>query len=150
MPVNRLLHVQQNLLLRPGCPPEAEVLHVTPIVLVQGIASQHEHLALQGQQTEDAAHLLSTRGHLGAVDVESHQAPIVGGSQVHPLVGEVAAMCCNGGDFASTVRLQREEIAGVSVPLVTDGVNPQDPASVTGGVRTFVIQSYVPPKEKYE
>lgn len=146
--MNRLLHVPQDLLLRPGCPPEAEVLHVTPIVLVQGVSSQHEHLALQGQQAEDAAHLLPAGGHLGAIHVEPHQAPVVGGSQVHPLVGEVAAVCHDGGDFAGTVRLQREEITGVSVPLVADGVNPQDPASVTGGVRTFVIQSYVPPKEK--
>lgn len=149
MSVNCLAHVQQDLLLRPGCPPEAEVLHVTPIVLVQGISSNHEHLALQRQKTEDAAHLLSACGYLGTIDVEFHQVPIIRGSQVHPLVGEVAAMCCNGGHFASTVCLQREEIAGVSIPLVTDGVNPQDPSSVTGGVRTFVIQSYVPPKEKY-
>lgn len=82
------------------------MLHVTPIVLVQGVSSQHEHLALQGQQAEDAAHLLSAGGHLGSIHIEPHQAPVVGGSQVHPLVGEVASMCCNGGDFASTVRLQ--------------------------------------------
>lgn len=148
--MNCLAHVQQDLLLRPGCPPETEVLYIAPIVLVQGISSNHEHLALQGQKTEDAAHLLSTCGYLGTIHIEFHQVPIVRGSQMHPLVGEVAAMCCNGGNFASTIRLQREEIAGVSIPLVTDGVNPQDPSSVTGGVRTFVIKSYVPPKKKYE
>lgn len=125
------LHVQQDLLLRPGHLPQAEALHVAPVIVIQGAASQHEDLTLLGQWAENASHLLSRGCHLRTIHIELHQPPIVGGCQVYPLAWEVAAVGIDGGHLSGPVCLQGEKVAWVSVALVTDGVNAHDPSSVT-------------------
>lgn len=88
---------------------------------------------------EDIAWLLSTDAYLGAIDIEPHVYAIICDSDVHPLVGYVASIGVDGGCFVGTVSFKGEEEPGVTFPVFTDRLDAKQPASVTGGVETFVV-----------
>lgn len=88
---------------------------------------------------EDIARLLPTDSHLGTVDKELHVHAIVSDGHMCPLVGYIARVGVDGGHFVGTVSFEGEEEARVTIPMFTDRLDAKQPASVTGGVETFVI-----------
>lgn len=91
---------------------------------------------------EDVTRLLPTDAHLGAIDEELHVHAIVRDRHVRPLVGHVASIGVDGGHFVGTVSFKGEEEARVTVPVFTNRLDAKQPASVTGGVETFVVQTW--------
>lgn len=88
---------------------------------------------------EDIAWLLPTDAHLGAIHKELHVHAIVCDSHVYPLVGYIASVGVDGGHFVGTVSFKGEEEAGITIPMFTNRLDAKQPASVTGGVETFVV-----------
>ena len=107
--------------------------------MIQCIPPDHQHFALFGQMAEDVTRLLPTDAHLGAIDKELHVHAIIRDSHMCPLIGYVAGVGVDGGHFVSTVSFKGEEEAGVTIPVFTDRLDAKQPASVTGGVETFVV-----------
>lgn len=56
-----------------------------------------------------------------------------------PLVRYVVSVGVDGGHFVGTVSFKGEEEARVSIPVFTNCLDTKQPASVTGGVETFVV-----------
>lgn len=56
-----------------------------------------------------------------------------------PLVGYVASIGVDGGHFVGTISFEGEEEAGVTVPMFTNCLDAKQPATVTGGIETFVV-----------
>lgn len=139
------VHVPDYMPLPSGLPPKSHSLHRPPVVVIQCIPSNHQYFALFGQRTEDVSRLLPTDTNLGAIDEKLHVHAIVRDCYVRPLVRNVASVGVDGGHFVSAVGFEGEEEARVTVPMLTYGLDAQQPASVTGGVETFVIKAW---KEK--
>lgn len=89
--------------------------------------------------TEDITRLLSTDTYLGTIDKKLHVHTIICDCHMSPLVGHIASVGVNEGRFVCTISFKGEEETGVTVPIFTDGLDAKQPASVAGGVETFVI-----------
>lgn len=89
--------------------------------------------------TEDITRLLPTDAHLGAIDEELHVYAIICDRHMCPLVGYVASIGVDGGHFVGPVSFKGEEEAGVTVPVFTNCLDAKQPATVTGGIETFVV-----------
>lgn len=88
---------------------------------------------------EDIARLLPTDAHLGAIHKELHVHTIVCDGHMNPLVGYIASVGVDGGHFVGTVSFKGEEEAGITISMFTNRLDAKQPASVTGGVETFVV-----------
>lgn len=88
---------------------------------------------------EDIARLLPADTYLGSIDKKLHVHTIISDCHVCPLVGHVASIGVDGGCFVCTVSFKGEEETRVTISVFTDGLNAQQPASVTGGIETFVV-----------
>lgn len=59
-----------------------------------------------------------------------------------PLVGYVASIGVDGGHFVGTISFKGEKEARVTIPVFTNCPDAKQPASITGGVETFVIKAW--------
>lgn len=88
---------------------------------------------------EDIARLLATDTHLGPIDKELHVHTVICDCHMCPLVGSITSVGVDGGHFVGTVRFERKEEAGITIPVFTNRLDAKQPASVTRGVETFVV-----------
>lgn len=88
---------------------------------------------------EDITRLLPADTYLGSIDKKLHVHTIISDCHVCPLVGNVARIGVNGGRFVCAVSFKGEEETGLTIPMFTDGLNAQQPTSVAGGIKTFVV-----------
>ncbi len=91
--------------------------------------------------TEDITRLLPTDTHLGAIDKELHVHTVICNGHMRPLVGYVASVRVDGGHFVGAVSFEGEEEARVTIPVFTNRLDAKQPAAVTRGVETFVVQT---------
>lgn len=97
---------------------------------------------------EDITRLLPTDANLGAIGKELHVHAVICDCHMCPLVGYVASVGVDGGRFVGTVSFKGEEETGVTIPMFTNRLDAKQPPSVTGGVETFVVQSWRKKKKK--
>lgn len=88
---------------------------------------------------EDIARLLPTDTYLGPIDEKLHVHTVISDCQVCPLVGHVTGVGVDGGRFVCAVSFQGEEETRVPIPVLTDGLDAQQPTPVAGGIETFVV-----------
>lgn len=88
---------------------------------------------------EDIARLLPTDAHLGPIDEKLHVHAVISDCHMRPQVGHVASVGVDGGRFVCTVSFKGEEETGVTIPVLTDGLDAQQPPSVAGSIETFVV-----------
>lgn len=91
---------------------------------------------------EDVAWLLPTDAHLGAIDKELHVHAVICNCHMRPLVGHITSVRVDGGHFVGAISFKGEEEAGVTIPVFTNRLDAKQPATVTGGVKTFVVQTW--------
>lgn len=133
------LHVPDNLPLPTGLPPQTNLLHRPPVIMIQCIPPNHQYFALFGQMAEDVTRLFPTDTNLGAVDKELHVHTVVRDCHVRPLVWYVASIGVDGGRFVGTVSFKGEKETRVTIPMFTDRLDAEKPPSVTGGIEAFVV-----------
>lgn len=107
--------------------------------MIQCISANHQHFALFGQMAKDVTRLLSTDAHLSTIDKELHVHAIMCDCHMCPLVGYVASVGVDGGRFMSTVSFEGEEETGVTISMFANRLDTKQPASIAGGVETFVV-----------
>lgn len=107
--------------------------------MIQCISSNHKHFTLFGQVTKDITRLLSTDAHLGTIDIELHVHTIICDCYMNPLVGYVASVGVDGSHFVGTVSFKGKEEAWVTVPMFTNCLDAKQPATITGGIKAFVV-----------
>lgn len=91
---------------------------------------------------EDIAGLLSTNGDLGSIDEELHVHAIIGDCNMCPLVWYITSVGAHWGHFVGTVSFKGEEEAGIAVAVFTIRLDAKQPASVTGGIKAFVVKAW--------
>lgn len=91
---------------------------------------------------EDITWLLPADGHLGTVDEELHVQTIICDCHMCPLVWDIASIWVDGGHFVGAISFKGEEEAGFTVPMFTNGLDAKEPATITGGIETFVVQAW--------
>lgn len=101
------------------------------------------YLTLLSKGAEDISRLFSTNSSLCTIHKQSHINAIIGDCYMGPVPRQVIGVGVDGGDLMSTIRLEREEEARVSVALLANSLDTQQPAPVARGIETLIKEACV-------
>lgn len=89
------------------------------------------YLTLLSKRAEDISRLFSANSSLSTIHKQSHVNAIVRDCHVGPVTRQVKGVGVDRGDLMCPIRLEREEEARVSVALLTNCLDTQQPSPVT-------------------
>lgn len=101
------------------------------------------YLTLLSKRAEDISRLFSANGSLSTIHKQSHINAIVRDCHVGPVARQVTAVGVDGGDLMCTICLEREEEARISIALLTNRLDTQQPTPIARSIETLIKETCV-------
>lgn len=105
------------------------------------------YLTLLSKRAEDISRLFSANSSLSTIYKQSHINAIICDCHMGPVARQVTGVGVDGGDLMCTIRLEREEEARVSIALLTNCLDTQQPTPIARGIEALIKEACVREKK---